>query len=581
MEVIFIAHFIFVLFLSSIFCLFGLKIFYPIFTSSTIIIEYGLHPFDICIEQPLIWKYIKILFVISYIFSSIILSNSFFSLFIRPFIKTFSKKIKHPKHISSVNSNELSLFIGKNIFTDEKIFLPEKSLYQNILVTGTIGTGKTSSAMYPFTQQLIKYKSNNFEKKIGMLILDVKGNYYKQVKKFCKIYNREEDLIIIELNGNYKYNPLHKPNLKPSVLANRLKTILLLFSKNNTESFWLDKAEQVLAEAIKLCRLYNDGYVTFDELHKIIMVNDYYLDKLKILREKFNNNYYNHTETYDLLSSITFFEKEFLNLDPRTLSIIKSEITRITNSFIGEYDILKNFSPPLEELNFLGFQDVLENGKIVVLNMNISEYAILSKIISAYLKLDFQSEVMMRLANNFQISNRSVAFISDEYHEYCTETDSNFFSQSREAKCINILATQSYTSLLNTINNQATVKMIIQNLINKLWFRSDDIFTIEDIQKQIGKEDKEKSSHSISENAQKTVFSYLTNSLNSKNSNISETISTSIQTDFIYDTKFFTQELENFTALGFLSDGSKIIPPQKLKLIPYFLYKEDFHENFY
>ena len=71
------------------------------------------------------------------------------------------------------------------------------------------------------------------------------------------------------------------------------------------------------------------------------------------------------------------------------------------------------------------------------------------------------------------------------------------------------------------------------------------------------------------------------NSLNSKNSNISETISTSIQTDFIYDTKFFTQELENFTALGFLSDGSKIIPPQKLKLIPYFLYKEDFHEKFY
>jgi hypothetical protein len=26
-------------------------------------------------------------------------------------------------------------------------------------------------------------------------------------------------------------------------LANRLKTILLLFSENNTESYWLDKAE--------------------------------------------------------------------------------------------------------------------------------------------------------------------------------------------------------------------------------------------------------------------------------------------------------------------------------------------------
>ena len=144
-------------------------------------------------------------------------------------------------------------------------------------------------------------------------------------------------------------------------------------------------------------------------------------------------------------------------------------------------------------MNFLGFDEVINNGKIVVLNMNISEYTILSKIISAYLKLDFQTEVMMRLANNFETSKRSVAFISDEYHEYCTETDSNFFSQSREAKCINIVATQSYTSILNTLNNQATVKMIVQNLINKLWFRTDDIFTIEDIQKQIGKEDKEKS----------------------------------------------------------------------------------------
>ena len=128
--------------------------------------------------------------------------------------------------------------------------------------------------MYPFTEQLISYKSNSETEKIGMLILDVKGNYCNKVKEFCHIYNREEDLITIELNGNFKYNPLHKPNLKPSVLAHRLKTILLLFSKNNTESFWIDKAEQILSEAIKLCRLYNDYYVTFDELHKIITVNN-------------------------------------------------------------------------------------------------------------------------------------------------------------------------------------------------------------------------------------------------------------------------------------------------------------------
>ena len=424
--------------------------------------------------------------------------------------------------------------------------------------------------MYPFTKQLISYSHKNSNKKLGMLILDVKGNYYKKVLEFAENFNREDDVIVIELNGKYHYNPLHKPSLKPSVLANRLKTILLLFSKNNSESYWLDKAEQVLTEAIKLCRLYNQNYVTFEELHKLISIPNYYLEKIQILRDKFTQNMFSQNQVYELLSSITFFEKEFLSLDIRTLSILKSEITRITNCFISDYDVLKTFNPSKEELNFLGFEDVLKSGKIVVLNMNVSEYTNLSKIIAAYLKLDFQSEVMSRLAKYPDCNFRSVCFISDEYSEYCTETDANFFSQSREAKCINILATQSYTSLLNTLHEQSALNVIIQNLINKFWFRNDDILTIETAQKQIGKEDKEKISRGISENAKETFFIYFTNSLNSKNSSISETVSTYTHSDFVYNTNFFTQSLENFTCLAFLSDGFKIIPPSKIRLFPFF-----------
>ena len=32
-----------------------------------------------------------------------------------------------------------------------------------VAITGTIGSGKTSSAMYPFTRQLIEYKFNNYK----------------------------------------------------------------------------------------------------------------------------------------------------------------------------------------------------------------------------------------------------------------------------------------------------------------------------------------------------------------------------------------------------------------------------------
>ena len=451
----------------------------------------------------------------------------------------------------------------------EPIYISEKSLYQNILITGTIGVGKTSSAMYPFTKQLIEYNSHNYFQKLGMLILDVKGNYYLQVLNFAKSCQREQDLIIIDLSGKHKYNPLHKPNLKASVLANRLKTILLLFSPQQSEAFWMDKVEQILTESIKLCRLYNNQYVTFEELHNLIMLPNYYQEKVKILRKKFLQNEFSEEDCYNLLTSLSFFEKEFFTLDSRTMSILKSEISRITSLFLSDYCVKKTFCSPIEELTFTSFDEVLEQGKIVVLNMNISEYQNLSKLIATYLKLDFQTEVLRRLQHKCDYL-RPVCFISDEYHEYVTTSDAAFFAQSREARCINIVATQSYTSLLNALHDNSAVKVIVQNLVNKLWFRTDDLFTIEDAQKQLGKEEKEKISQTISENAKETKFNFLLNQFNSQGSNISESFNVSSQLDYIFDTNYFTQKLETFSCLSFLSDGTKIQTPQKLLLYKYF-----------
>ena len=67
-----------------------------------------------------------------------------------------------------------------------------------------------------------------------------------------------------------------------------------------------------------------------------------------------------------------------------------------------------------------------------------------------------------------------------------------------------------------------------------------------------------------------TNYNYFFNNFLSKNSNISESINSYFQTDYIYDSHFFTQDLENFSCLSFLSDGNKILKPIKLKLFPYF-----------
>lgn len=520
------------------------------------------------------WQIIKYTYIFTFIFSNFVISNFIYIRFISIFINFFGFSIPidsdYPQELKNHSKNfvnSLCLLVGFDELSNKNIYIPESGLYQNFLITGTIGSGKTSSAMYPFTCQLLEYNRRNTDHKLGILILDVKGNYYKQVKKYAEQFNLLDDLIIIQLNSNIFYNPLHKPNLKPQVLANRLKTILLLFSENNTESYWLDKAEQIITECIKLCRLYNDGYVTFLELHKLITNPDYYKEKIEILKNLFISSKFTDNQIYELNESLNFFEQEFQNLDTRTKSILISEITRITNTFISDYDIMSTFCAPKNKLNFIGFDDVINYGKIVVLNMNISEYSMLSKIIATYLKLDFQTEVMTLLSKNI---SKPSAFICDEYDKFASKTDGEFFSLSREAKCINIVSTQSYSSLKVTLKDEATVKVITQNLINKIWFRTDDIFTIEEAQKQLGKEEKAKTSKSISESAKETKFSYITNSLNSENSNISETFSTYTQNDFIFESNFFTQNLETFTALTFLSNGNKIYSPKKLKMFPYF-----------
>lgn len=346
--------FIFIALIISFFIL--LIFFKPIFTTSSLIIPYGINDFDICVDYPIAWKYMKLFYVIFYFLTVIILSNSFYSHFFKNI--SFNRK-----NTSSSKLNSLYLNIGKKLSDSSNVFIPEKSLYQNILITGTIGSGKTSSAMYPFCEQLIKYKAVSPKEKIGMLILDVKGNFHKQILNYCNKYYRADDVILINLGGKYSYNPLDKPNLKPHVLADRLKTILTLFSKNNSDSYWLDKASQVLTECIKLCRLYNNGYVTFLEIHKLINFPNYYLEKISYLKTCFTQSKFSQSQCYDLLTALEFFETEFSNLDTRVLSIIKSEISRITSLFVSDFDVSNTFCPAYNRINFYGFKDVIKSRK--------------------------------------------------------------------------------------------------------------------------------------------------------------------------------------------------------------------------
>ncbi len=450
----------------------------------------------------------------------------------------YSKKnyIYNDNNITNEKSiNGINIKIGITN-ENEDIYLNEKGLYQNILITGSIGSGKTTSGISNIFAELIQ---NN----IYGVIIDVKGTYINDVYKIAKSYGKQDKVIEISLDSDITYNPLDNPNMSAIELSSMVKQVLALTTDTTkSDTYWLDKAQTYIRDFIILIRTYNN-YVDFSELHKLTIDINYLGEKLNLVKSLILDNNFTDEELFNLNSAIFNIKNEFLKLDERTSGIIKSEITRMTNLFLSDYKIHEKFCKKNTLNNFY-------SDNIFVLSLNIGENKLLSKIISTYFKLDFQRQVLS------QKKYTPIFFICDEYQELANAEDASFFAISREYKCINILSMQSYSSLINTIKNENTANVIIQNLVNKIWYRNDDLYTIDKIIKQVGKFEKNTETFSYSENSQNSNFNFISNNFRNIKSGLSESLSVSKKQEYILSEEDITKNLKTFEAICLLSDGT-------------------------
>ena len=157
---------LFALFVSTDILILKIAISYDFLVSNVLFINIFNKNFDIA--SLLCNNYI--IFKISYFFIFCIVYK-FYSNF---YLKRKSNKI--------VKEDKDGLYINLGKYEDEDVFIKEKGLYQNILITGSIGSGKTSCAISNILDGFFK---NNF----GGLVIDIKGNYITQVKKIARKYN--------------------------------------------------------------------------------------------------------------------------------------------------------------------------------------------------------------------------------------------------------------------------------------------------------------------------------------------------------------------------------------------------------
>ena len=165
--------------------------------------------------------------------------------------------------------------------------IPQRGLYTGIAVLGAVGTGKTSACMYPYVDQLLRWRAQDPKRKIGGLVMEVKGDFCHQVRAMLGRAGRADDYVEIGLNTGHCYNPLHN-DLDPYAVAYAIASLFNNLFGKPSEPFWQQAYTDLLKFVISLRRV-SDGYTTLAEVYRYV-INEGEIDKnIRALKAQFKD----------------------------------------------------------------------------------------------------------------------------------------------------------------------------------------------------------------------------------------------------------------------------------------------------
>jgi hypothetical protein len=170
------------------------------------------------------------------------------------------------------------------------LIVPERGLFTGIAIFGAIGTGKTSCCMYPFAEQLLSYKAGDEEKKIGALVLEVKGDFCHKIKEILARHGRDQDYIEIGLDSPYRYNPLHN-DLDAYALAYSIASLLNNLFGKGKEPFWQQAYTNLVKFIILLHKIAYD-YVTLFDVYESAISPDVLERKIQDAERRLEERYF-------------------------------------------------------------------------------------------------------------------------------------------------------------------------------------------------------------------------------------------------------------------------------------------------
>jgi tetratricopeptide (TPR) repeat protein len=424
--------------------------------------------------------------------------------------------------------------------------LPEKALYTGALVTGAIGSGKTSAVAYPVLDQLIGFrrpvKVRSSDDKVteesyvfSGLVMDEKGDFTTAAEQFCIQRGRKDDFIRIAPGGKTLWNLIYNPNLPTWAVAFQLGWMLKNFNKGQTgnDPFWENKPKELLMQYLSLLHDAEGYYTLFDYLD--VAINE---TRQNELQEKALERY------ADDAAKVQELERRWRSIVDRRdnmSSNLKSSLEACAQAgleLFREEELRKTFCPSKDDYFekdasgvlrprahvFTGFDQALDYGKIVGLAMPKSVWFTAAVFVQVALKSQWQDAVLRRDADGGdgkliipprfgrEIGYAPTFLMADEAHKSATPEDADFKSLCRSKRASMWELTQSHSSVRATFgpSKEKEANAYFQNSMTHIYLRQPfDLDSLKHIQEECGKRLVPKTTLAVTEGGAGSALSYV------------------------------------------------------------------------
>ena len=296
----------------------------------------------------------------------------------------------------------------------------------------------------------------------------------------------------------------------------------------------------------------------------------------------------------------TWYEHDWMKLDIK----LRSSIVEGISVFLSMFDLPEIATvfcpdpPPKEEAepdpdippqtNTLArkhlprLNDLIENGKVLCLNMPAGTNPALARSIGVMLKNAWLQAMLRRPAQMTEDPKRyfrPALFLCDEYQSFASvgeddpSGDEKSFALTRQCRCIPIVATQSISSLRSAIHGGEAWRTLLQTLRTKLFLSLSDDSSAKIASELCGTVPKMRPSFSFSENTGRAGFSLLSAKPGGSQGSMGTSKSYREAREPIFHSRDFSL-LDNCQAICLPYDGVRSLSASRVYLKPYYLPKE-------